>query len=151
MMSKMKTMNTMNTISATDARRDWSRLIDTVVHEKPQIISRTRDYVLLADIQLMADILEAYTFTAHKYVEDDNTVTLSLVELDLAVNGSDESDAKLLMAKEILDYANDFYNEFHYWSKAPNRRKHVPYVMKALILQDVQKIGEEIVWQDGKI
>jgi hypothetical protein len=137
-------------ISATDARRDWSQLMDTVIHDKPQIISRTRDYVLLTDIHLMTELLAAYRFTVDKYIEEDNSITLSLSEMDLAVNGINEDDARIKMAYEILEYAEDFYNEFHYWSKAPNRKKHIPYVMKALILQDVKTIGEEIVWQDGK-
>jgi hypothetical protein len=144
-------MNTnINIISATDARKDWSQLIDTVVHEKPQIISRTRDYVLLTEVHLMEDILAAYDFTAEEYIEEDNTVTLSLNEIDLVVNGSDEDDSKQKLAKEILDYAEDFYSDFNYWSKAPNRKKHIPYVMKALILQDTNKIGEAIICQTGK-
>jgi hypothetical protein len=142
--------NKINIISATDARKDWSLLIDSVVHEKPQIISRTRDYVLLTDIHLFNDILEAYNFTAEKYIEEDNSVTLSLNELDLVVNGTTENDAKMKLAEDIMEYAEDFYNDFHYWSKAPNRKKHVPYVLKALILQDIERIGELILCQDGK-
>jgi hypothetical protein len=142
--------NMINIISATDARRDWSQLIDTVVRDKPQIISRTRDYVLLTDVHLMEDILSAYKFTATKYLEEDNSITLSLNDMDIAVNGSSDEDAKMKLAQDILEYAKDYYSEFHYWSKAPNRKKHVPYVFKALILQDVKKIGEEITWHNGK-
>lgn len=142
--------NKIDTISATDARKDWSQLIDTVVHDKPQIIRRTRDYVFITEIHMIENILSAYSFTADKYVEDDNSVTLSLNEMDLVANGITENDAKKNLAEEILDYAEEFYEDYHYWSKVPNRKKHIPYVFRALILSDIEKIGEEIRCQIGK-
>lgn len=141
---------TIKIISATDARKDWSQLIDTVVHDKPQIISRTRDYVLMTNIHLMTEILSKYKYNATRYLENDNSVTLSLYEMDIAVNGSTEDEARKKLAQDILEYAEEFYDEFHFWSMAPNRKKHVPYVMKALILQDINKIGEEIICHDSK-
>lgn len=36
------------------------------------------------------------------------------------------------------------------WSSAPNRKKHIPYTFKALIIDDVEKLGESIICQDGK-
>jgi hypothetical protein len=87
---------------------------------------------------------------AEKYIEDDNSVTLPLNELDLVENGITENDAKMKLAEDILEYAEDYYSDFDYWKKAPNRKNHIPYVLKALILQDVNKIGESILCQIGK-
>lgn len=140
----------LNIISATDARKDWSLLIDSAVHDRPQVIKRTRDYVFLADLKLVEDILSAYNFTAEKYIEDDNSVTLSLNELDLVENGETEYDARMKLAEDILEYAEEYYNDFDYWKKVPNRKKHVPYVLKALILQDIKRIGDSILCQAGK-
>ena len=138
-------------ISATDARRDWSQVFDSVVRDKPQFIRRTRDNVLMANLNFFKDILDVYTFTAQKYIEEDNSITLSLNEIDLLENGATENEAKLKLAADILEYAEEFYNEFNYWSVAPNRKKHIPYVLKALILQDINKIGDLIQCQSGKI
>lgn len=52
--------------------------------------------------------------------------------------------AKCKLAADILVYAEDFYNEFNYWNAASNRKKHAPYVLKALILQDITRIEELI-------
>ena len=142
--------NIFNTISATDARKDWSQLIDNVVRDKPQIIRRTRDYVFLTEIHMIKDILSVYSFTADKYIEEDSSVTLSLNEMDLVANGVTENDARRNLAEEILEYSEEFYNDFHYWSNVPNRRKHIPFIFKALILEDIEKIGEEIRCQVGK-
>lgn len=138
-------------INATDVRNGWSAVVDSVIREKPKFIKRTRDYMFLSDIKVLESLLAAYTLTAEKFIEDDNSVTLSLIEMDLAENGKDDDEAKAKLAKAILDYAEDFYNEFPVWSSAPNRKSHVPYIFKALIANDVHKIGDMIQCQAGKI
>lgn len=140
----------MFTLNATDVRRDWSLVIDDVVREKPKFIKRTRDYMILSDLNLFENILTVYKFTAQKFIEDDGSVTLSLNEIDLIENASTEAEAKLALAQAILQYAQDYYNEFQLWSTAPNRKSHIPYVLKALIIDDAQKIGDSIQCQPGK-
>lgn len=137
----------MLTLNATDVRKEWSMVIDNVIREKPQFIRRTRDYMMLADIDFLKLLLEQYTFNANKFVEDDGSITLELIEIDLVSNGKDEEEAKLNMAQEIMDYAEDFYSDFNLWSIAPNRKAHIPYVFKALIWDDINKIGELISCQ----
>ena len=140
----------MYAINATQVRNDWSAVIDSVIREKPRFIKRTRDYMMLSEISIVENLLSAYTFTANKYIEDDGSVTLGLVEIDLAENGVDERDAIRKMAAAILDYSQDYYNEFDYWFRA-NRKPHLPYVIKALVLNDIEKIGELIQCRLGEI
>ena len=140
----------MYTVNATDARKHWSEIIDGVVRVKPTFIKRTRDCVVLANEELFAEVLSAYTFSAIRHDEDDGSVTLSLREIDLVDNAPTESEAKLMLAKDILDYATDYYNDFAYWSSAPNRKSHIPYVLRAIMLGDIDKIGECISCQAGK-
>ncbi len=137
-------------INATSVRNEWSLVVDRVIRKKPQFIKRTRDYMLLADVKFLENILSAYEFTAAFYKEEDGSVTLSLNELDLAENAETEAAAKAKLAKAIMEYAEDFYNEFEYWSSAPNRKGHIPYVFKALIQNDTQKLEEKIKCQSGK-
>ena len=140
----------MYTVNATDARKHWSEIIDGVVRVKPTFIKRTRDCVVLANEELFAEVLSAYTFSAIRHDEDDGSVTLSLREIDLVENAPTESEAKLMLAKDILDYATDYYNDYAYWSSAPNRKSHIPYVLRAIMLGDIDKIGECISCQAGK-
>lgn len=137
-------------LTASEARKEWSQMIDNVVREKPQFVKRTRDSILITDFNLMKDILEIYQFTANEYIEDDNTVTLSLNEIDLVENGSSEEEARMKLAQEILTYAYDYYESYQSWSVSPNRRQHIPYVLKALILRDINQIGESIECRVGK-
>lgn len=143
-------MNNMLTVNATDVRKEFSQTIDTAIREKPQFIRRTRDYLFLSDINFVDTLLSAYSFTAKKFVEDDGSVTLSLNEIDLAENAETEESAKKKLAQSIIEYAEDFYNDFNFWSIAPNRKGHIPWVFKALIIDDADKLGELIQCQNGE-
>jgi hypothetical protein len=136
-------MENISIISASEARKEWSRVIDDAIYSKPQFIRRTRDNVVMTNVNLLSDLLDPYRFTANKYVEEDGSITLSLNEIDLVVNASTEKEAVQNLASDIQEYAKDYYEEYHIWSSAPNRKKHFPYVLKALIL-DISSIGEEI-------
>ncbi len=143
-------MNDMLTMNSTDVRKNWSEVVDRAVREKPQFIKRTRDYLMLSDVNFMELLLDTYHFTAKEETEDDSSVTLSLNEIDLVENGKDEKEAKQRLAESILEYSEDFYIDFNYWGTAPNRKTHIPYVFKALILGNAEKIGELITCQSGK-
>ena len=135
---------------ATTVRKEWSAVCDSVIHEKPKFIKRTRDKMWFSNLETMADILQAYHFTVMKYIEDDGSVTLSLNEIDLVENGKNEQEARYNLAKSILEYSLDYYNEYEVYSHSPNRKKHIPYIFKALIMDDPEKIGDILQCQDGK-
>lgn len=135
---------------ATAVRKEWSAVCDSVIHNKPKFIKRTRDKMWLSNLETVLEILEVYYFTAKKIVEDDGTVTLSLNEIDLIENGKNEQEARLNLAKSILEYSIEYYNNYELYSHSPNRKKHIPYIFKALIVDNPEKIGEIIQCQDGK-
>ena len=136
-------------LNATTVRNEWSAVVDSVIREKPKIIKRTRDYIFLSDIATIESLLSAYSFTADMFSEDDGSITLSLNEIDLVENGANEQAALQKLAAAILEYAEDYYNDFAYWSRG-ERKAHLPYVLKALILNDAEKIGGLIACRPGK-
>jgi hypothetical protein len=140
----------METINATVARREWSTVIDSVVHEKPAFIKRTRDLIYLLNNSTMEDILSKYNFTADLYTEADGSVTLSLKEIDLAANGKDFDTAMENLVSDIKEYAEDYYKEFSVWYAAPNRKPHLPYIMRVLLLENNARIRSTITCQAGK-
>ena len=135
---------------ATTVRKEWSSFCDGVIHDKPIFIKRTRDKMWFSNLETMSEILKAYVFTATKFVEEDGSVTLSLNEIDLIENGETEQAARLALANDILEYSTDYYMNYEMYSHAPNRKGHVPYIFKALIMDNLQEIGESIQCQDGK-
>lgn len=135
---------------ATTVRKEWSSVCDSVIHDRPKFIKRTRDKMLLSNLETISDILSEYRFTAKKMIEEDGSVTLSLNEIDLIENGADEAKARKNLGDAILEYSLEYYDNFDMYSHAPNRKKHMPYILKALITEDSDKIGEMIHCQDGK-
>lgn len=135
---------------ATTVRKEWSSCCDDVIRRRPMFIKRTRDRMWFSSLETMDDILEGYHFTADLFVEEDNSITLSLNEIDLVENGENEQKARFKMAQAIMEYALEFYGEYELYSKSQNRKKHIPYIFKALITDDVNKIGEEIRCLDGR-
>lgn len=135
---------------ATDVRKDWSSVCDSVIRDKPKFIKRTRDKMWFSNLEIMAEILQAYNFTARRFIEDDGSVTLSLNEIDLVENGADDKEVRLNMANAIMDYSLEYYDNYALYSSSPNRRKHIPYIFKALIADNPEKIGDMIQCQDGK-
>ena len=135
---------------ATDVRKEWSAICDSVIHDKPKFIKRTRDKMWFSNLDTMAEILKAYTFTAKKLIENDGSVTLSLNEIDLIENGADEFSARLSLGTAILEYSAEYYNNYAFYSHSPNRKGHVPYIFKALIMDNPKEIGESILCLDGE-
>ena len=135
---------------ATAVRKEWSAVCDSVVHNKPKFIKRTRDRMWFSNLETMEEILKAYKFTAEKFEEEDGSVTLSLCEIDLIENGANEQEARLNLGKAILEYSTDYYNEYEIYSHAPNRKHHIPYIFKALIMDNPKQIGEEVECHVGK-
>ncbi|MGF0017954.1 hypothetical protein [Sporofaciens sp. SGI.106] len=146
----MKEMIEMLMEQATTVRKEWSSVCDSVMHDKPKFIKRTRDKMWFSNLETMAEILKAYKFTAEKYLEDDGSVTLSLNEIDLIENGKDEQEARELLGKAILEYSVEYYNEYALYSHTPNRKAHVPYIFKALIMDEPKEIGASIECRGGK-
>ena len=63
----------MQAMNATEVRKEWSAVCDSVIREKPKFIKRTRDYMFLSDINTLNDLLSAYQFTAEYFVEEDDS------------------------------------------------------------------------------
>lgn len=136
-------------MNATNARKDFSAVIDTVVREKPVFIKRTRDNVVMADTVFLANLTSDYKFTAIVHEEEDSSITLELDQIDLVVNAQSLPEAITMLAQDIVEYSKDYYDNYAVWSKAPNRKSHLPYVIKALIAKDLEEIGACIQCRSG--
>lgn len=143
-------MRKMFALNATDVRKEWGGFIDSVIREKPKLIKRSRDYIFASSLDMLKEILKAYTLTAELFKEDDGTITASLKEIDIIVNGKDEEAVLRILAADLLEYAEDFYNDFEYWFSAPNRKAHLPYVLNILIQDSLEEIKGIITCQTGK-
>lgn len=135
--------------SASEVRKEWSNTIDTVIREHPVFIQRTRDHLILLDLSTLKLAFENLRFTLVFYSEENGSVTCVEDSLNLIENAPTKEACIDRMIDAMRDYANDYYNEFSFWAKAPNRRGHIPYVLKVLSSTDAE-IREDIICRDGK-
>lgn len=138
----------MDMLNATDVRKNWSYTLDSVVREKPAYVKRTHDSIAMIGIPTLNEILSGYHFYADEFKESDGSITLSLKDMDIVVNDVDHDRAMRRLAAYIKEYAEEYYSDFDLMSKAVNRRSHIPYVFKALTI-DENSILEDIICQDG--
>ena len=93
--------------------------------------------------KMLLTFLEPLTFTVSFVPEDDGSFTGAVEELDLFENSTSKEECLELLIGAMKEYAWDFYRDFNFWSSAPNRRNHIPYVMKILSSSD-EKLAELI-------
>ena len=135
---------------SSDARKDWSSVIDSVVREKPIFIRRIRDSMVLCSVETMAQIAGNIPLVANQFTEADNSVTLSLTALDIVSHGDTLQAAKAALVSDLIEYAEEYYQEFGTYSRAPNRKDHLPYIIKALIARCPEELEKAIICRDGK-
>jgi len=149
-MEVKKEMNAMLTMSATEVRKDWSRVLDSVTRRRPAFIKRTHDNVVLASTESLSAMLSDVRYETNIFQEDDGSITLSLDALDLVVNEKSLESAKKSLANDIEEYAEEYYANYESYSVSPNRRAHLPYVMKALIADSPKELEDAIECRAGK-
>ena len=140
----------MLTMSATEVRKDWSRVLDSVTRRRPAFIKRTHDSVVLASTESLSAMLSYVRYETTIFQEDDGSITLSLDALDLVVNEKSLESAKKSLANDIEEYAEEYYANYESYSVSPNRRAHLPYVMKALIADSPKELEDAIECRAGK-
>ncbi|MBR6770141.1 MAG: hypothetical protein IKM28_02670, partial [Lachnospiraceae bacterium] len=65
---------------------------------------------------------------------------LGIVVLIGTGNGK-KPDSQDRLQEEILEYAEEYYQNYDMYFHTPNRKGHVPYIFKALIMDAPEAIG----------
>jgi len=90
-------------------------------------------------------VLDGYQFAAECFREDDSSITMVLNEIDLVENSATEQEARKQLAQSVIDYLIEFYENYALYSHVPNRKKRIPYVFKALIVEDISELEGKII------
>lgn len=107
---------------------------------------------LIDTVKHLKSLMEEYDdckFHVELSDEDDGSITAYVNELSLVENAKTKEELLPKVAESMKDYALDFYNDFNYWSKAPNRAPQIPYVLKLLVC-DYERIVGDMICQGGK-
>lgn len=137
-------------MNSTEVRKEWSSVVDSVIRQKPAFIKRTRDYMMLCSTEMIAQLVSGVSIYAEQFTEDNGSITLSASDMDIVSNGTDLEFAKRELAKDIIEYAEEYYSEFEMYSRAPNRKNHLTYVIKALTAKFPEELEGAIICRPGE-
>ena len=79
-------------------------------------------------------LLSCFSLKPEVITEDDNSVTLSLDQLEIYVNGNTLEEAIKTLIDDLKFYAQDYIQRSQLFLHAPNRRSHFPYVLRDFTL-----------------
>lgn len=129
-------------VNFTEARNDFSSLYDQVFNAfKPAIINRKKtEQVLLLRADLQKMLLSCFSLKPEVITEADNSVTLSLDQLEIYVNGNTLEEAIKILIDDLKFYAQDYIQRSQLFLHAPNRRSHFPYVLRILLCDNDEEI-----------
>ena len=128
-------------LNATDVRREWSKFIDDVKWVKPALIKRNRDIIAVLSIDLIEFILKEYRLTVDVRREEDGSHTGIINEIDLMANAADMESLELELARELIEYSEEYINEFGLYYNSPNRKNHFAYIYRTMLASDdIEKV-----------
>jgi len=123
-------------LNASDVRKNWSNFIDDVKWKRPALVKRNRDILTVLPVELMENMLAEYMLTVEVWQEDDGSYTGVFKEIDLVTNSKDMDSLEAELAKELIEYSEDYMNDFRFYYESSNRKSHFPYVFRAYLLSD---------------
>lgn len=127
--------------NATDVRAEFSKFIDSVVHEKPRAIKRNRDIVISLSMEHFTDLLSKYELSMEFEQDEEGNFYGSLEQIeDIVGQGATIKELRHYLALQLVEYAQDYYNNFTRYYNAPNRRSHLSLVLLTLIQEDIEGV-----------
>lgn len=128
------------TLNATDVRRHWGQFNDDIVREGPRFVKRNRDSWAALSSEHLKAAFATFTFEAELLYEEDGSVTASLKGFDLVENGETEEEAIDLLTEELIEYANEYQDNFKTYFGSPNRHDQFPFIMNVLSQDDSEGV-----------
>jgi predicted RNase H-like HicB family nuclease len=129
-------------LNATDVRANFGGFIDTIVREKPQAIKRNRDIIMAFSKQHMKELLSIYTLTFEYEQDEDGRYAGSIEQIeDIVADGGSIDELRRELARQLLEYAIDYENNYSRYYNTPNRHNHAPYVLRVLLEDDLEAVA----------
>lgn len=128
-------------LNATEVRANFGGFIDSIVREKPQAVKRNRDIIMAFSQQQMREILSIYELTFEFEQDEDGRYAGSIEQVeDIVADAETLEDLRLELARQLIEYANDYEASYFRYSNIPNRRSHAPYILRVLLEDDIESV-----------
>ncbi|MCI3922951.1 hypothetical protein MO973_22270 [Paenibacillus sp. TRM 82003] len=115
------------------ARREFTSVVDRVQNYAPIAISprkASEQHTILLKEELMLEVLSRLTFDLRLRDKTEDAVSYWLSSLNMYGYGATEEEALDSLVEDILLYVEDYYENPVLFYNTPNRRAHIPYILK---------------------
>ena len=137
--------------NATDVRTHFSQTIDYAVYHRPQFIQRTHNRVVMLGTETLVSLLPNAILHVRFLTEEDGSFLAVCDEIeDLIGVGGTEAEAVNDFVNALQNYAAEYYQAYELYSRAPNRKSHLPYVLRVLAADSADEIRRTMICQAGK-
>ena len=137
-------------VGFTEARANLSALFDNVINrEQPLVINRKRDKAVLIEGGMMEYLLSSYHVEGEVYRDEDGSYTVSLDSIDIVENAQTKDQAIEAVIQELKVYAQEYFTRLSVFLHAPNRKIHLPYVLRVLLSKEDSEIKDMLVLRDA--
>ncbi|MGL4819985.1 MAG: hypothetical protein ACRC5C_08400 [Bacilli bacterium] len=129
-------------MNASDVRREFGKFIDDTVRIRPQAIKRNRDIIFSLSLEHFREVLSGYELT-FEYEQDEDGRFVGVVDQidDIVADGESLEELKYELARHLIAYAHDYYEDFEKYYRSPNRKRHFQYVIRILLEDDIEKVA----------
>lgn len=120
----------------TEARQQLTTVLDEVQSLLPSIIKarkKTETDTLLITKNMFQDLLSMYKFKTEFLDEEEGAFSCWIEPLDLYGYGETKEEALNDLINEVLEYSKEFLENRSLFLNTPNRKGHLPYVLRILL------------------
>ena len=119
------------------ARSNLTSLIDSVQSNHFQFIAHRKeseDDTLLISRKQFCNAFKkiGYETSVETYKDSDGSITTIFDPFGIIVNSEDRNSIFDDLLDELIIYANEYMDDFELYSRAPNRKDHLPLVILIL-------------------
>lgn len=137
--------------SATDVRAYFSQTLDHAVYHRPQFIQRTHSRVVMLGTDMLVSVLPDSVIHLQFLPEENRSIIAVCDEIeDVIGTGKTVSEAEQSFIEALQEYAEEYYQEYDLYSRAPNRKAHLPLILRVLAADSADEIRRSILCQAGK-
>ena len=137
--------------NATDVRTHFSQTLDHAVYHRPQFIRRTHNRVVMLGTDMLSSVLPYAVFHLRFIPEEDGSVIAVCDEIeDVIGTGGTEAEAEHSFIEAMQEYAEEYYREYELYSRAPNRKAHLPYILRVLAADSADEIRRTMLCPAGR-
>jgi antitoxin YefM len=138
-------------LTFTDARRELTSVIDRVQRMVPVVIrprKQSEENTFILNETMVRIFLSQYTFNLSLIDEEEGSYGYWLDNLDIYGYGETKEEALDSLVEELIIYAKQYTDNPSRYIDAPNRRVHLPYVMRVMVCNDAEEV-KRLLLQDG--